>query len=164
MDLVTPAIGLVFWSVLIFLILLFLLYKFAWKPILGAVNDRNQSIEEALAAADRAKEEMVKLQANNEVVLKEARAERDQILKEARDLKDKMVEEARVAAKQEADLIIKSAKEAIANEKRAAINEMKDEMANLSVLIAEKILEKELGDKEGQKALIESLLKQTNIN
>jgi len=74
------------------------------------------------------------------------------------------VEEARVAAKQEADLIIKSAKEAIANEKRAAINEMKDEMANLSVLIAEKILEKELGDKEGQKALIESLLKQTNIN
>lgn len=164
MDLVTPAIGLVFWTVVIFLILLFLLFKFAWKPILNAVNERNASIEEALAAADKAKEEMIKLQADNEAVLREAHAERDQILKEARDLKDQTIEEAKTAAKNEADGIIKAAKEAIENEKRAAINQMKNEMATLSVQIAEKILQRELGDKEGQQALIEDLLNKTNIN
>jgi len=103
MDLVTPAIGLVFWTVLIFLILLVLLRVFAWKPILNAVNERNESIQEALAAADKAKEEMIKLQADNEMVLKEARIERDKILKEARDLKDKTIAEAKVQAKLEAE-------------------------------------------------------------
>jgi F-type H+-transporting ATPase subunit b len=164
MDLVTPAIGLVFWTVLIFLILLFLLFKFAWKPILNAVNERNASIEDALAAADKAKEEMVKLQASNEAVLKEAHTERDKILKEARELKDKTVDEAKLAAKAEAEAIIKSAKEAIENEKRAAINQIKNEMASLSIQIAEKILEKELSNKQEQNALIVELLNNTNIN
>jgi F-type H+-transporting ATPase subunit b len=164
MDLVTPAIGLVFWSVLIFLILLFLLKAFAWKPILNAVNQRNESIQEALAAADRAKEEMIKLTAENENVLKEARIERDKILKEARDMKDKTIAEAKVQAKVEADMLISSAKSAIQNEKRAAINQIKNEVANLSVLIAEKILDKELGNKADQKALIEDMLNKTNIN
>jgi len=141
-----------------------LLKVFAWKPILNAVNERNESIQEALAAADRAKEEMVKLQAENENVLKEARTERDKILKEARDMKDKTIAEAKAHAKVEADMLISSAKAAIQNEKRAAINQIKNEVANLSVLIAEKILDKELGNKADQKALIEDMLNKTNIN
>ncbi len=164
MDLVTPAIGLVFWTVLIFLILLVLLRVFAWKPILNAVNERNESIQEALAAADKAKEEMIKLQADNEMVLKEARIERDKILKEARDLKDKTIAEAKVQAKLEAEQLITSAKNAIQNEKRAAINQIKNEVANLSVLIAEKILDKELGNAADQKTLIQDMLNKTNIN
>ncbi|MDA3892961.1 MAG: F0F1 ATP synthase subunit B [Salinivirgaceae bacterium] len=164
MDLVTPAIGLVFWTVLIFLILLVLLGKFAWKPILNAVKERTDSIREALSSAEKAKEEMAKLQADNEVILKEARIERDKIIKEARDLKDQTIAEAKNQAKAESDAIIASAKAAIENEKRAAINEIKDQVAKLSVEIAEKILAKELSDKDNQKALIEDLLNKTNIN
>ncbi|HAM99694.1 MAG TPA: ATP synthase F0 subunit B [Marinilabiliales bacterium] len=164
MDLVTPAIGLVFWTVLIFLILLLLLRAFAWKPILNAVDERNESIKEALAAADKAKEEMIKLQADNDMVLKEARIERDKIIKEARELKEKTISEAKVQAKTEADALVTSAKAAIENEKRNAINAIKNEMANLSVQIAEKILEQELSDKEKQKRLIEDMLNKTNIN
>lgn len=164
MDLVTPAIGLVFWTVLIFLILLLLLRAFAWKPILNAVDERNESIKEALAAADKAKEEMIKLQADNDMVLKEARIERDKIIKEARELKEKTISEAKVQAKTEADALVASAKAAIENEKRNAINAIKNEMANLSVQIAEKILEQELSDKEKQKRLIEDMLNKTNIN
>lgn len=164
MDLVTPAIGLVFWTVLIFLILLVLLRKFAWKPILNAVKDRTDSIKEALNSAEKAKEEMAKLQADNEVILKEARTERDKIIKEARDLKDQTIADAKNQAKAEADTIIASAKSAIESEKRAAINEIKNQVANLSVEIAEQILMKELSNKDNQKALIEDLLNKTNIN
>lgn len=164
MDLVTPAIGLLFWTVLIFLILLGLLRAFAWKPILNAVKERTESISEALNSADKAKEEMVKLLANNESILKEARIERDKIIKEARDLKDKTIAEAKTHAKHEADIIIASAKAAIQNEKRAAINEIKNQVASLSIEIAEKILLKELAQKESQKTLIDDLLNKTNIN
>lgn len=164
MDLVTPAIGLIFWTVLIFVILLVLLRVFAWKPILNAINQRNDSIADALNSAEKAKEEMVKLQADNEVILKEARAERDKIVKEARELKDKTINDAKSQAKAEADSIIASAKAAIENEKRAAINEIKKQVANLSIEIAEKILSKELSNKDNQKALIEDMLKNTNIN
>jgi len=164
MELVTPAIGLVFWTVLIFLILLVLLGKFAWKPILNAVKSRTESIKEALSSAEKAKEEMAKLQGDNEVILKEARIERDRILKETRDLKDKTISDAKIQAKEEADAVIASAKAAIESEKRAAINEIKNQVANLSIEIAEKILSKELSDKNNQKALIEDLLNKTNIN
>lgn len=163
-PLVTPAIGLVFWTVLIFILLLGLLGKYAWKPILNAVKERTESITEALNSAEKAKEEMVKLQADNEIILKEARIERDKIIKEARDLKDKTIAEAKSQAKAEADVIIASAKTAIQNEKRAAINEIKNQVALLSIEIAEKILLKELGQKDSQKALIEDLLNKTNIN
>lgn len=164
MDLVTPAIGLVFWTVLIFTILLVLLRAFAWKPILNAVKERNESIADALNSAEKAKAEMAKLQDDNEVILKEARTERDKILKEARDLKDKTISDAKKEAKDEADAIIASAKAAIESEKRAAINEIKNQVASLSVEIAEKILTKELSDKDNQKALIEDLLNKSNIN
>jgi len=148
MDLVTPAVGLFFWTVLIFLILLGLLKAFAWKPILNAVKERTESISEALKSAEKAKEEMVKLLANNESILKEARIERDKIIKEARDLKDKTIAEAKISAKHEADIIISS----------------ENQVATLSIEIAEKILLKQLSEKESQQALIEDLLKKTNIN
>ena len=164
MDLVTPAFGLIFWTGIIFILLLILLTLFAWKPIVNAVNSRNRSIEEALNAADKAKEEMVKLQASNEQILHEARLEREKILKEAREIKDKIISEAKEMSKTEADKILVSAKNAIANEKRLAIEEMKNQMATLSIEIAEKILQKELSDKKNQKALIDDLLKNTNIN
>lgn len=164
LDLVMPAIGIVFWTTLIFLILLVLLKVFAWKPILNAVKERNDSISEALNSAEKAKEEMSKLQASNEQVLKEARIERDNIVKEARDLKDQMVVDAKALAKVEADKIIESAKNAINNEKRAAINDIKNQIASISVDIAEKLLQKELGDKKGQDELINNLLDKTNIN
>lgn len=164
MDIITPDIGLVFWTVSIFLILLVVLRAFAWKPIVNAVNQRNQQISEALNAADKAKEEMKKLQAQNEEILKKAHAERDQILKEARDLKDEVVAESKEKAIQEADKIIEAAKNTIENQKRAAIEEMKNQMATISVQIAEKLLRKELDNKEEQNKLIEGLLDDTNIN
>ncbi|MBI9066675.1 MAG: F0F1 ATP synthase subunit B [Salinivirgaceae bacterium] len=164
MDLVTPAIGMIFWTVLIFLFLLVLLRAFAWKPILNAVNERNESIAEALNSAEQAKEEMAKLRADNDLVFKEARIERDKILKEARELKEQTIVEAKLQAKNEAESIIKSAKSAIENEKRAAINEIKNQIATLSVDIAEKILSKELADNAEQKALIKDLLDKTKIN
>ncbi len=164
MDLVTPAIGLIFWTVLIFIILLILLGKFAWKPILNAVRSRNNSIEEALKSADRAKAEMEQLSAKNEEILREARIERDKILKEARQMQEKTIEDAKTQAKEEASAIIASAKAAIENEKRSAINDIKNQVAQLSVEIAEKVLAKELSNKESQQALIEDLLNKTNIN
>lgn len=164
MDLVTPAIGLIFWTVLIFTILLVLLRAFAWKPILNAVKERNDSIAEALNSAEKAKLEMASLQADNEKILKEARIERDNIVKEARDLKDQMVADAKKQSGIEADKIIESAKAAIDNEKRAAINEMKNQMATISVEIAEKLIQKELSNKSGQEELINSLLDKTKIN
>lgn len=164
MDLVTPAFGLVFWTVLIFFILLILLRKFAWKPILGAVQQRNDSIEEALNSAVKAKEEMAQLKASNEEILKEAKGEREKIVKEARELKDAILAEAKTKASEEGDKIIAAAKSSIENEKRAAINEIKNQMASLSVGIAEKLIQKELSDKDSQKALINDLLDKTNIN
>lgn len=164
MDLVTPAIGLIFWTVLIFTILLVLLRAFAWKPILNAVKERNDSIAEALNSAEKAKEEMASLQAGNEEILKTARVQRDEILKEARDLKDQLLNDAKKQANVEADKIVAQAKTAIENEKRSAINDMKNEMASLSIEIAEKLLQKELTDKKSQEDLINSMLDKTNIN
>ena len=164
MELVTPAFGMIFWTVLIFLFLLVLLKKFAWKPILNAVNERNESIADALTSAEKAKEEMTKLKSDNEQILDEARVARDEILKEARNLKDKTISEAKAMAKDEADTIIASAKLAIESEKRAAINDIKNQVASLSIEIAEKILTKELSDKKSQEVLISDLLDKTNIN
>lgn len=164
MNLVTPAIGLIFWTVIIFVLLLIILRVFAWKPILSAVKNRNEKIANALEAAEKAKEEMQQLKNDNEKILKEARAERETIIKEARDLKTQMVSEAKNQAKIEADKIIQQAKQAIENEKHSAVNEIKNQMAKLSVDIAEKLLQKELSNDKQQKELIENLLHKTNIN
>jgi F-type H+-transporting ATPase subunit b len=164
MDLVTPGIGMIVWSTLFFLILLFILGKFAWPAILSAVKARNESIKNALDAADRAKEEMAKLQADNEQILAEAKAERDALMKEAKVMKDKLIAEAKEKASEEAAKLVKNARESIQREKSAALNEMKVQMASLSVEIAEKLLRRKLGDPKAQKELVDKLIREADLN
>jgi F-type H+-transporting ATPase subunit b len=156
--------GLIIWTTIIFTLLLIVLKKFAWKPILSAVDERNKSIEDALKAADKAKEEMALLNTDNERILSEARIERDVLLKEAREMKDKIVNEAKDQANAEADKILFSTKEQINNEKMKAITELKNQVAEISIDIAEKILKSELSDKNKQKELISEALKSTKLN
>ena len=164
MDLVTPGLGMIVWSTLFFLILLFILGKFAWPAILSAVKARNESIKNALDAADRAKEEMAKLQADNEQILAEAKAERDALMREAKAVKDKLIAEAKEKATEEAAKLVKNARESIQREKSAALNEMKVQMASLSVEIAEKLLRKKLGDPKAQKELVDKLIREADLN
>ena len=159
MQLVTPAIGLMFWTVVIFVLLLILLKKFAWKPILKAVDDRNNSINDALSSAEKARSEMEQLSADNDKILNEARIQRDSIIKEARDIKNKTIADAKNKASIEAEKIISSAKEQIKNEKMKAMTELKNEIADISIQMAEKIIKSELKDPESQKKLIEEDLK-----
>ncbi|WP_339609878.1 F0F1 ATP synthase subunit B [uncultured Planktosalinus sp.] len=164
MDLVTPGFGLVFWTAITFLILLFILKKFAWKPILGAVSSREESIKDALAAAEAARREMENLQADNERILQEARAEREAMLKEARDMKNKMIADAKEDAKLTADKMISQAQEAIQSEKKAAIAELKGQVASLSLEIAEKVVKQELSNKGQQEKLVEDMLGKAKLN
>ena len=158
MKLVTPDIGLLFWMLVSFSIVLFLLKKFAWKPILKSLKEREQSITEALSSAKRAKEEMTALHAENEKILAQARVEREAILKEARDAKDSIIVEARSKATTEANRLLQIARDNIQNEKMAAITELKNQVATLSIDIAEKILKEELSSPEKQKQLVQSFL------
>jgi len=164
MDLVKPSIGLIFWMLVSFGIIFFILKKFAWKPILTMLKDREDFITNALNSAENAKKEMAALQSNNEKLLAEARAQRDIMLKEARDIKDQIIGEAKGAAQKEADKVMKSARESIQSEKNAAIAEMKSQVATLSLQIAEKILKEELSSSEKQKALVVTLLNDVNLN
>jgi F-type H+-transporting ATPase subunit b len=164
MELVKVDIGLLFWMTLTFCILLFILGKFAWKPIMKMLHEREESIEKALNAADEAKKEMMKLKAGNEQLLLEAKEERDALMRDARKVKEKIIEEARIKANEEADRIIENARESIQFEKLAAINELKNQIASISIEIAEKLIGQELQDKEKQHQLMEKLMKEVKIN
>ncbi|QED38494.1 F0F1 ATP synthase subunit B [Antarcticibacterium arcticum] len=164
MDLITPEIGLFFWQTIVFLVLIFIMAKFAWKPILGAVKDREDSINTALASAEDARKEMQNLQADNEKLLQEARAERDAILKEARVIKEKVIADASAEAQAKADKIVAQAQVVIQNEKNAAVAEIKDQVATLSIQIAEKIVREELSSKEKQQRLVEQMLDDVTLN
>lgn len=164
MELVQPNFGLVFWMTISFLIVVFLMRKFAWGPILTSLKERETSIEEALNSAKRAKEEVSNLKAENERILQEARNERDRILKEARETKDMIVNEARGKAQIEGDRMITIAREAINNEKMAAITELKNQVATLSIEIAEKVIRQQLSSDDKQKALVQELLKDVKMN
>lgn len=164
MELISPGIGLIFWMTLSFGLVLFILGKYAWKPIMKGLHEREDSIEKALHAADEAKREMLKLKAGNEQLLREAKEERDALLREARKLKDAIIEDARVKANEEASRIVENARESIQYEKMAAINELKNQIASISIEIAEKILGQELADKDKQHQLTQSLLKNIKIN
>ncbi|MEO6883489.1 MAG: F0F1 ATP synthase subunit B [Bacteroidia bacterium] len=164
MELVQPAFGLIFWMLLSFLIVVFLLKKFAWKPILTMIKERETFIENALSSAEKAKQEMASLQASNEKILQQARLERDQLLKEAREVKESIIAEAKMKAVKEGDKMIASARENINNEKMAAIAELKNQVAMLSMEIAEKIIKTELSSDEKQKALIKNMLQDVNLN
>ena len=164
MELVTPAFGLVFWMFVSFGVIVFVLKKFAWKPILATLKEREEGIQNALDAAKKAKEEMSALQSNNERIINEAKHERDQLLKEARELKDALIAEAKNKAAAEADRLLSNARETINNEKAAALTELKNQVAILSLEIAEKILKEELSSKDKQKALITALLADVQLN
>ncbi|MBF9252910.1 F0F1 ATP synthase subunit B [Pontibacter sp. 172403-2] len=164
MELVTPGLGLIFWQLVTFLLVLFLLTKFAWKPIMRALNEREASIENALSAAEKAKLEMQGLKAENEKLLAQARLERDRILKEATEAGNHMIEAARNKANEEGDRMIANAREAINTEKRAAIAEVKNMAAALSVEIAERILRKELSNPQAQQALAQDYIKEVTLN
>lgn len=164
MELVQPGLGLIFWMTLSFSILLWILAKFAWKPIMKGLKERENTIDEALNAANKAKEEMKELKFSNEQLLKEAKEERDNILRDARHVKENIIEEAKEKANDEANRIVENAKEAIHHEKMAAITEMKNELATLSIEIAEKILKDELSGTDKQKRLIDKLIKDVSDN
>nr|WP_294901044.1 F0F1 ATP synthase subunit B [uncultured Pedobacter sp.] len=164
MDLVTPSIGLVFWTLISFLVLLVLLKRLAWKPVLGAIHERERSIEDALNKAELAREEISRLSSENETLLKEARIERDQILKEAKELKDQIVAEAKNTAQTEGAKLIEKARVEINNQKIAALDEVKNQVASLSLEIAEKVLRKQFDDKQKQDALVSDLLKDVKLN
>jgi len=164
MDLVIPSFGLLFWMVVSFSILLIILRKFAWKPLLKMLQDREDEIAKSLDSANEAKSQMEKLAASNEAMMREARAEREAMLREAKDAKDKIVSEAQSAAKAEADKIILAARREIEAEKEAAKAELQSKVAELSVEIAEKILRRELSTETKQGEYVEDLVKNISLN
>ena len=156
--------GLFFWQTIIFIGLIFLLKKFAWKPILDAVNEREDGIKNALLSAENAKKEMQNLQADNQRILQEARLERDTMLKEAREMKEKMIADSKNEAQVQGLKMIEQAKATIESEKNAAVAELKAQVSNLSLEIAEKLLKDELSNKESQVKLVEKMLGDAKLN
>ena len=164
MELVKPAFGLVFWMFISFGIILFILKKFAWKPILNMLHEREKFIQEAIDSAKKAREEMALLRSDNEKILTEAKTQRDIILKEAREIKERMIIDAKGIASKEAERLTMIARENIQNEKLAAITELKNQVAHLSIEIAEKILKSELSEKDKQKRIVKNLLEDVKMN
>lgn len=164
MSLVLPELGLIFWQLVVFALLFFILTKFAWKPITSALHEREANIEGALKQAELARQDMAKLKAENEALLKEARHERERMLTEARTTSSAIIDEARGKASEEADRLIVSARQSIQTEKAAAIADLKNQVATYSVEIAEKILKNQLDDKAAQQALISRQLDEVKFN
>lgn len=164
MELLTPAIGLLFWMALVFGILVFFLKKFAWKPILSSLKEREDSIESALRMAEETRAEMAKLKSDNDKILAEARAERDKMIRDAKNITDKMVADAKDKAVVEGNKIIADAREAIQQEKTAMVAQMKKDMASFSIEIAEKVIRRELADKKSQEALVSNLISEARLN
>jgi len=161
---IEPGIGLLFWMTLTFVILLVLLAKFAWKPILNAVNEREVTIVDALNQAKLARQEVENLKAEKEVILHDAKGQRDQILKEAREIKDRIVGEAKDAARLEGDKMIEQARQTIASEKAAAVADIKTQIGTLSLNIAESILKNKLDTDTAQNELVSNILNTSNLN
>jgi F-type H+-transporting ATPase subunit b len=158
------SLGLFVWMLVIFVGLIFLLKKFAWKPILDAVNEREEGIRNALLSAENAKKEMLNLQSSNEKLVAEARAERDAMMKEAREIKEKMINDAKSEAQAQGEKMIAQAKAAIESEKNAAMAELKNQVSTLSLEIAEKVLKSELSNTEAQTKLVEKMLGDAKLN
>ncbi len=156
--------GLFFWQLIIFIGLILLLKKFAWKPILDSVNEREEGIRNALLSAENARNEMQNLQADNQRILQEARMERDALLKEAREMKEKMISDSKAEAQAAGQKMIEQAKAAIESEKNAAMAELKNQVSSLSLEIAEKLLQEKLSNKESQMKLVDRMLGDANLN
>jgi len=163
-SLTTPAIGTIFWTVLIFSIFFVLWKKFAWKPILNAVKQRDEMIKGSLASAEKARKEMIKLQSDNEAILKKAREEREVILREAREIRDQLIAEAKGKASEEADKLVEKARAGIEREKATALAEIRDQVAALSVDIASKLIGEKLKQTSEQEKLIDSYLNDVGLN
>ncbi|HEX6180978.1 MAG TPA: F0F1 ATP synthase subunit B [Chitinophagaceae bacterium] len=164
MDLLLPNPGLIIWTLVAFLVVLFILKKFAWKPILKSLKDRETNIAESLATAERVKAEMAQLQSENEALLAKAREERGQLLKEARETRDKIVNDAKEQAKAEASRIVAEAQQAIQQQKMAAITDVKNQIGNLVIEVSEKVLRRELADKNQQETYIKQLANEIKLN
>lgn len=164
MDLITPGTGLIFWQLFGFLGLLFILIKFAWKPMLAALDERESSINNALKAAETARNEMANLKAENEKLLADARLERDTILMKAQDVSVKMIDDAKNEAIKAGALMIENAKAVIETEKKAALADVKNQVAELSLDITEKLLRKNLSDDKSQKDLVDGFIKELKLN
>ncbi|MDX9812026.1 MAG: F0F1 ATP synthase subunit B [Bacteroidales bacterium] len=163
-SLTSPAIGTIFWTVLIFSVFFLILKKFAWKPILGAIKQREEMIKGSLASAEKARKEMVKLQSDNEAILRKAREEREVILKEAREVRDKLISDAKGRAGEEAEHIIEKARAGIEMEKNKALSEIREQVVNLSVEIAAKLMGEKLKQSGEQEKLIDKYLKEIDLN
>lgn len=159
-----PNSGTIFWMFIAFGVVLFILKKFAWRPILNALKEREESISAALNSAEEAKKEVAGLKANNEKIIAEARREKEAILKEAKDLKDKIVAEAKEKAVEEAQKTIAQARQQIEAEKTIAINDIKKQVANLSIDIAERVIRKELSNKGEQEKMVDGLVNEIKLN
>lgn len=155
--------GLIFWMTVSFLVVLFILGKFAWKPILGVLSERERTIEEALNEAKKARDEFATLKTQNEDLMRAAREERELLLKEARDIRDREISQAKAKAKAEGDAMLTRAREEIRNEKNAALTEMKNQVAELSILVAERILKEKLSDAAAQKALVDKVMSEADL-
>lgn len=164
MELLTPGYGLIFWQIVVFLLLFFLLAKMAWRPILSSLKEREASIQNSLDSAERAKNEMAALKADNEKLLKEAREERDKILRDARDAASRLHDQAQTDAKKAADKMIEDAKAVIQTEKQAALRDVKAQVAMFSLEVAEKLIKKNLENDKDQKELVDRYIKDLKIN
>jgi F-type H+-transporting ATPase subunit b len=163
-SLTTPALGLVFWTTIIFVLFFLILKKFAWKPILNAVKARDEMIKGSLASAEKARKEMLKLQSDNEAILRKAREEREGILKEARDVRDKLIAEAKGKATEEAEKLVEKARASIQREKTKALSEIREQVVTLSIEIASKLLGEKLKQTGEQGKLIDNYLKEIDLN
>jgi F-type H+-transporting ATPase subunit b len=164
MQLLTPGFGLIVWTLLAFIIVFYILKKYAWPPIVKGLREREESIANSLATAERVKAEMAQLQSENEALLAKAREERGQMLKEARETKEKIINEAKEQAKVEANKIINEAQQAIQAQKMAAITDVKNQVGKMVIEVAEKVLRKELADKKAQEELIKGLVDDVKLN
>lgn len=164
MELLTPELGLFVWTLVAFLVVLFILKKFAWKPILNALNERETGIAASIAAADRVRKEMAQMQSENEKLMMQAREERTAMLKEAKETRDRIVNEAKDAAKAEANKIIADAQQQIQSQKMAALTEVKNEIGQLAVEVAEKVLRRQLATSEAQSAYADLLAEEVKLN
>lgn len=163
-SLTTPAIGTIFWTTFIFGLFFIVLSKFAWKPILSAIKSRDEMIKGSLAEAEKARKDMMKLQSDNEAILRKAREEREVILKDARDVRDRLIADAKDKASEEAEKLIEKAKAGIESEKRKALSEIHDQVATLSIDIASRLLGEQLKKTGEQEKLIDNYLKEINLN
>ena len=164
MELLLPELGLFIWTLLAFVIVFLILKKFAWKPILATLNDREKSIADSIASADKVRQEMANMKSENEQLLNQAREERSLMLKEAKDTKDKIVNDAKSQAIEEANKIMADARAQIQNEKMAALTDVKNQMGKLVIEVSEKVLRKELSDKSAQENYISTLAKEIKLN